>query len=576
MTLPKQPIFITVLLLCIFIAPFAKSQEYEMQLSELAKEKQAEANYIEAVKYKMLGDEKQEEELLKSVIKSKPKEAAPYYDLAKLYLRQQKVDDADYNVKKAIERSKTNPWYKKLYAEILVMENKPEKAADIFWELSKTERHNHEYPFQAVKLYEKAGKPKDALKVLDEVIEKYGNDETLLLEKEQIYLHTNHVDDAIKIAEQLIELNPKEGRFYLNLGEIYNNSKQPKKAIEIYEKAIKIFPEEPSLQYGLANYYKSIHDTVHYTEFISKAVLNPEFDNETKVNILISYLQEIGLDSTWKNKGIEITSKLAAQNADDAGITALYAQVLWNTGSGELAADWYKKSIAIDPNKFNVWQQLLLCYSGAKDADSLLKYSAKAIKYFPNQSMFHYLNGMGHYYKKNYPTAITAINRAIDLQPEESKALLSDMFSTLGDIYNATNEYVLSDTCLEKALRLNPENPSVLNNYAYYLSVRGVRLGDAERMSKKSLEIRPGEATFLDTYGWIYYKEGDYQDAKKFIEDAIKADKDADGTVWEHLGDVSFKLNDINKAVDCWKKAKEKGTENKNIDKKIQERKLYE
>jgi Tfp pilus assembly protein PilF len=123
---------------------------------------------------------------------------------------------------------------------------------------------------------------------------------------------------------------------------------------------------------------------------------------------------------------------------------------------------------------------------------------------------------------------------------------------------------------------MNPENPSVLNNYAYYLSVRGVRLADAEKMSKKSLEIRPGEATFLDTYGWIFYKEGDYQDAKKFIEDAIKADKDADGTVWEHLGDVMYKLNDVDKAVDCWKKAKEKGTDSKKIDKKIQDRKLYE
>lgn len=574
--LHKQQFFITLFFTCFLYSVGVKSQEYEMQRSPLAKEKEAEANYIEAVKYRMLGDEKQEEELLKQVIKSKSDEAAPYYDLAKLYLRQQKIDDAEYNIKKAIERGKTNAWYKKLYADILVMENKPEKAADIFWELSKTERHNHEYPYQAVKLYEKANKPKVALKVLDEVIEKYGNDEILLMEKEQIFLHTNKLDEAIKIAEKLIELNPKEGRFYLNLGEIYNNNKQPNKAIEVYQKAIKLFPDEPSLQYGLANYYKSIKDTAHYREYISKAVLNPEFDNETKVNILISFLQELGLDTTKKNQGIELTSKLAEQNADDASITALYAQVLWNTGNSELAAEWYKKSIAIDPDKFTVWQQLLLCYSGAKDADSLLKFSAKAIKYFPNQSMFHYLNGMGQFYKKNYPPAITAINRAINLQPEENKALLSDMYSSLGDIYNATNEFVLSDTCLEKSLRMNPNNPSVLNNYAYYLSVRGVRLSEAERMSKKSLEIRPGEATFLDTYGWIFYKEGDYQDAKKFIEDAINADKDADGTVWEHLGDTLFKLNDIDKAVDCWKKAKEKGNDNNNIDKKIQDRKLYE
>jgi Tfp pilus assembly protein PilF len=236
----------------------------------------------------------------------------------------------------------------------------------------------------------------------------------------------------------------------------------------------------------------------------------------------------------------------------------------------------FKKALAIDPARFNVWQRLLFTYTDRQDADSLIKYSEKAMRFFPNQGMVHYLHGIGHFNKKSYPAAIKSLNRAIDLQPEDNTALLSDMYSSLGDIYNTLKDYKQSDSNYERSLRLNPKNATVLNNYSYYLSERGVRLADAERMSKESLVLRPGEATFLDTYGWILYKQGKYEQAKQYIEDALKANPEADGTLWEHLGDIYFKLGDGNKAVEFWKKAKEKGTENTQIDKKIQDKRIYE
>jgi Tfp pilus assembly protein PilF len=151
------------------------------------------------------------------------------------------------------------------------------------------------------------------------------------------------------------------------------------------------------------------------------------------------------------------------------------------------------------------------------------------------------------------------------------------MYTGLGDAYNYAKKYSASDSSYDYALKLDPMNATVLNNYAYYLSVRGVRLEDAERMSKKSLEVRKDEPTFMDTYGWILYKQGKYKDAQEYIQKAIDANgENADGTLWEHLGDVYYKQGNVDKAVECWTKAKEKGTENTDIDKKIKDRKLYE
>ena len=115
------------------------------------------------------------------------------------------------------------------------------------------------------------------------------------------------------------------------------------------------------------------------------------------------------------------------------------------------------------------------------------------------------------------------------------------------------------------------------NVYAYYLSVRKVRLEDAERISAKSLELRPGEASFLDTYGWIFYQQGKFEKAKELIELAIvKNGQNADATLYEHLGDVYFKLINESKALENWKIALSKDPKNEQIIKKIKTKQIDE
>ena len=570
----KTCLFTALLIGC--TSSIAVAQEFSVVPNAAMKGAMTDALYVDAIKARMLNDTKQEEELLRQVIKEKPQEPAPYYDLAQLSRKQKKLDQAEQLIKKAIELDGENAWYQVAYGEILEGQNKVKEAAAVFSALAQKQKYNKDYLFNAARLSEKAGDYKGAIALLDQLIQRIGNEEVILMQKQQLHLRMNDLEGAVKVAKQLIDQNPREGRYYANLADLYESNNQGDKAIEIYQKALKDFPNDPSIQYGLAEYYRKKKDMAKYDEYIRKAILNREFDDETQTTILFSYLQELNADSVRKKESLGITEQLAAQHPENPQILTLFGEVLLENDSTARAVEQFKKALVIDPARFNVWQRLMFTYTDRKDADSLIKYSEKAMRYFPNQAMVHYLNGIGHFNKKSYPAAIKSINRAIDLQPEDNAALLSDMYSSLGDIYNTTKDHKQSDSSYEKSLRLNPKNPTVLNNYAYYLSERGIRLDDAEKMSKESLELRPGEATFLDTYGWILYKQGKYEGAKKYIEDALKANPEADGTLWEHLGDIYFKLGDANKAVENWKKAKEKGTENTQIDKKIQDRKIYE
>jgi Tfp pilus assembly protein PilF len=95
-------------------------------------------------------------------------------------------------------------------------------------------------------------------------------------------------------------------------------------------------------------------------------------------------------------------------------------------------------------------------------------------------------------------------------------------------------------------------------------------------MSAKAVKLDPENAANMDTYGWVLYKLGRYQEAAEWVGKAIAATPKTDPDLMEHLGDINFKLGNTDKAVELWQEALKAGTGSEFLEKKIKERKLYE
>jgi len=153
---------------------------------------------------------------------------------------------------------------------------------------------------------------------------------------------------------------------------------------------------------------------------------------------------------------------------------------------------------------------------------------------------------------------------ALSIQPDNVNLL-----GTLGLIYNAIKKYAECDSVYSKALKLEPDNALVNNNYAYSLSERGERLDDALEMVKKSIDAEPYNSSYLDTIGWVYFKLGKYEPAKENIEKAIKVGGEK-AVMIEHLGDVVFKMGAKDEAMKLWQKALDLDNGNKELQLKIE------
>jgi len=125
-------------------------------------------------------------------------------------------------------------------------------------------------------------------------------------------------------------------------------------------------------------------------------------------------------------------------------------------------------------------------------------------------------------------------------EPEQQVSLLCIKGDTLYKLGKKGKSY----RCYEKALKINPDEATVLNNYAYFLSLERRNMNKAAKMSKRSVELDPENVSFLDTYGYILYLQKRYAEAKTYFKKAIIRGGKEDEAVLRHYTLVLEKLGE--------------------------------
>ena len=161
--------------------------------------------------------------------------------------------------------------------------------------------------------------------------------------------------------------------------------------------------------------------------------------------------------------------------------------------------------------------------------------------------------------------------------PYESLMRVAQYFQMAGDGSFKTGDIERSTKEYDVVIALNPDDPTVRNNYAYYLAIGGGDLDKAEELSRQTVEDQPDNPTFLDTLAWILYLKGEYAEALELQEKAMETlspEAESSAEYWDHLGDIQYRCGQKDKALESWKKALELDKGNKKIAEKVREKKV--
>jgi tetratricopeptide (TPR) repeat protein len=528
-----------------------------------------------ANKEKIIGNYEQAAALYAQCIKMDNSRPTPFYELAGIYALIGKNDYALEFAKIAAELDPSNNWFNLQYAELLKRNGHFQKSVSVYERLVKNNPSNIDFYFEWANSLLHIGKTSEALAAYEKIESIMGINEEISMQKQRIFLKQGHTDKAIAEAKRLIKSNPSEARYYGMLAELYLSKKMDEKAIEVFNQVLDFEPENPFVNLSLADYYNQKNEHKKSFTYLEKAFANPDLEIDTKIKILISFYIATERNTEFKQDAFSLADKLILAHPQDAKSYAIYGDFLVRDQRYEEARNNFRKAVELDTDRFMVWNQLLMLESELGDFHSMALESNKAIELFPTQPVFYLFNGIANTQKREYDKAIEMLEMGLALVVDNPQ-LKGQFYSSLGDVYYKISNHPKSDKNYEKALEIDPENVFVLNNYAYYLSLRKENLERAEAMSKKSNELSPNNSSFLDTYGWILYVQGKYEESKKYLFKAIENGGENSGVILEHFGDVLYKLNDSKNALTYWERAKSAGGGTDLLERKIKEKKLIE
>jgi tetratricopeptide (TPR) repeat protein len=95
----------------------------------------------------------------------------------------------------------------------------------------------------------------------------------------------------------------------------------------------------------------------------------------------------------------------------------------------------------------------------------------------------------------------------------------------------------------------------VNNDLGYLYADQGKNLEKAEAMIRKAVQEEPDRSAYLDSLGWVLFKRGRFKEAVDPLEKAVQHLDGGDATIYEHLGDVYFQLQEMAKARAAWEEA---------------------
>ncbi len=559
-------------------APSARSGKSSSSSSSLTDVQKAEVTtvFFNATKEKILGNFANAATLYSEVIRKDPSNAASMYELANIYVEQKKYADALFFSKSAYNIDKDNTWYALAYSDILQKNKKFAESAQVLEKMVRDSPDRPDFYYEWANALIFSEKPSESIKVYDKLEQQIGITSDVSIRKARLYQRLNKNEKAIEELKKLIANDPTDAQSYGMLAEVYQAMGEKEKALETYNVILKVDPNNPYIHLSLADFYRNNGEKEKSVEELKKAFLNKELDIDTKISILSSYFALINIHPELKEQALEMSQLLINSHPNEPRAYAVYGDFLNQDKKFADARVQYIKAKELGSNEFSVYSQILFIDAQLQIWDTLKNDSKEALELFPDQPIVYFYGGIADMQKKNYTEAISILNSGVKMVVE-NKPLENQFYTNLGDAYNELKDYAKSDENYEKAITINPKDANVLNNYAYYLSVRNERLEKAEQMSRESNELEPKQASYQDTYGWIMYKLNKMSDAKLWIEKSLSNSEDSSATVLEHYGDILFKLGDTAKAFEFWQKAKSAGEgASEFLDRKILEKKIFE
>jgi tetratricopeptide (TPR) repeat protein len=220
------------------------------------------------------------------------------------------------------------------------------------------------------------------------------------------------------------------------------------------------------------------------------------------------------------------------------------------------ALDNYRKALLLGLDNQQVYFDIALANLALQKPRDALDYLDRARKKFRRNFMGEFYSGIAFMRLKEYTNALDHFTAAeIVASATETNRLTHHFYFELGAAHERAGRIADAERYFDKCLRLSPNMAEALNYLGYMWAERGTNLVRAREMIEQAVKLNPTNAAYLDSLGWVLFKQGHAREALDPIRKAVELSEEPDATLFDHLGDIHAALRNMEKAREFWKKS---------------------
>lgn len=546
--------------------------------------------YTEAVKRNTIsGDTLEARRLLLEAIRRDSAYAPAYFALSVGRLAES-PDEAVELSRRAWQLDTANLWYERNYGQSLLLAGRYAEALERYRRLVVSDPKDPDNFRLLAALYEQQRNPYMALSTLDSAELRFGRIPYLLAMKRRLLIATNQIDKAIEEARTSVAEAPYDPESHAVLATLYGVAKQDSLALAEYDTIFAIDSTNVTALMGLSDFYNDRRDFRSMLAVNQQIFSLEQMPVQEKVKRFELFTSDLRFYREFYPQIHSLASMLIVRHPRERAVVELYGHHLMQSGELEQALDLYKLHLGDTPPEKSYYRWVIDIESYLQRPDSVDRYVGEALRIFPDEAEFRIARGNIHTYSGNYDEAARIYREALPYA--ESDSLRGAIWGMLGDTRHqqaeqARNEALAAGASARKAqkayakwmkkcyeaydrsLGYDAEQPVVLNNYAYFLSLDSVQLERALTMSEQAVALTSNNPTYLDTQAWVLFRLGRTAEAKRIMQQAIALDGHASTELLVHYGDILHALGEDFVAESYWRKALDKGYNPEAIERRI-------
>ena len=406
--------------------------------------------------------------------------------------------------------------------------------------------------------YQQANQPDEAVAAFETALAK--PNPTLISIRGLAKLHAaaKRFDDAFKVLDTALTKDKRTPKFWLGLADNYRDTGLAARTkvdriktgiIACLDNASALEPEDPLTLHRLADYYKIWGESEKAIAlFIQLIELNPG---------LLAVREQLADLYLRADKTSDATKQLEAilrERPTNERALFVLGGIKRQLDKLDEAAAHFETIIKINPKFELAYYELAGVRLFQNKPDITLATLEKAGEQFKPRFITKFYAGLAHSSLHQYPKAIESLLEAEELaQAAEKNRLTHFFYFQLGAAYERNRQYDTANTVFNKAIEMSPDYHNAMNYLGYMWADINRNLDEAAKHIIRANELAPDNASYVDSLGWLYYRQGKHREALAELQRAAELMKDEpDSTIHEHIGDTHQQLGQADEARAEW------------------------